>query len=60
MEDDLDWRKTLVGRGPLMEDQLGWKMTLDGSQSLMEDGLGCEMTLEEKLVWKVTVGGTRP
>ena len=60
MEDNLRWKKTFGGRGPLVEDDLQWKKTFSGRQPSVGDDLQWKMTfgggrplMEDDLMWKI-------
>ena len=68
MEDNPQWKMTLIGRWPpTMEDDLRWKTTFDWRQPWMEDYLQWKTTLsgrwpsmEDDPHWKMTFNGRRP
>ena len=67
MEDDLQWKKTLGGRRPLVEEDLRGKKTFGGRWPSVEDDLWWKTTfsgrrtlVENDLLWKTTFSGKLP
>ena len=51
-EEDLRWKTTFDGRGPLMEDDLWWKTTFDWRPPLTEDDIWRKATFDGR--WPLT------